>query len=134
MRKEKGLWKEIRWNAEGLLPAVIQDDASGRVLTLNYMNPEAVRRTLEEGVVWVFRRTAGRLMKKGETSGHVQTVKSVYLDCEGKSLVIQVDQKVAACHRGFFSCYFRQTERDGRLKPVREKKVFDPGRIYGKGS
>lgn len=108
-----------------LIPAVIQDDVSGQVLTLCYMNREALDRTLETGLVHVFRRSAGRLMMKGETSGHTQTVKSIYLDCEGKSLLIRVDQKIAACHKNYFTCYYREYDRaTGELtiqgKPVEE--------------
>ncbi|HOP81402.1 MAG TPA: phosphoribosyl-AMP cyclohydrolase, partial [Armatimonadota bacterium] len=76
------------FNDQGLIPAVIQDDSTGQVLTLCYMNQEALDKTLETGFVHVFRRSAGRLMMKGETSGHTQAVKSIFLDCEGKSLLV----------------------------------------------
>ena len=100
------------FNEQGLIPAVIQDDASGQVLTLCYMNHEALDKTLETGLVHVFGRSVGRLMMKGETSGHTQTVKSIFIDCEGKSLVIKIDQKVAACHKNYFTCYFREYDRE----------------------
>ncbi|MBI2843717.1 MAG: phosphoribosyl-AMP cyclohydrolase [Armatimonadetes bacterium] len=111
---------------QGLIPAVIQDDHSGAVLTLCYMNNDALEKTLQTGLVHVFRRSAGRLMMKGETSGHTQTVKSVSIDCEGKSLVIRVDQKVAACHKNYFTCYFREYdiatgEVEVRGEPVVER-------------
>ena len=99
------------FNDQGLIPAVIQDDESGQVLTLCYMNREALEKTLETGFVHVFRRSHGKLMMKGETSGHTQTVKSIKLDCEGKSILVKVDQKVAACHKNYFSCYFRVYNR-----------------------
>lgn len=113
------------FNEQGLIPAVIQDDASGQVLTLCYMNQEALDKTLETGLVHVFRRSAGRLMMKGETSGHTQTVKSITIDCEGKSLVVRIDQKVAACHKNYFTCYFREYDRGSgeiiiRGEPVEE--------------
>lgn len=113
------------FNDQGLIPAVIQDDASGQVLTLCYMNHDALDKTLETGLVHVFRRSAGRLMMKGETSGHTQMVKSIFIDCEGKSLVIRIDQKVAACHKNFFTCYFREFDRESqeivtRGEPVKE--------------
>ncbi|HOK55693.1 MAG TPA: phosphoribosyl-AMP cyclohydrolase [Armatimonadota bacterium] len=106
------------FNDQGLIPAVIQDDSTGQVLTLCYMNQEALDKTLETGFVHVFRRSAGRLMMKGETSGHTQAVKSIFLDCEGKSLLVRVDQKVAACHKNYFTCYFREysPEEPGQLK------------------
>jgi phosphoribosyl-AMP cyclohydrolase len=75
------------------------------------MNQEALDKTLETGLVHVFRRSAGRLMMKGETSGHTQTVKAIGIDCEGKSLVVRIDQKVAACHKNYFTCYFREYDR-----------------------
>lgn len=108
-----------------MIPAVIQDDESGQVLTLCYMTKEALDKTLETGLVHVFRRSLGKLMMKGETSGHTQDVKSVFIDCEGKSLVIKIDQKVAACHKNFFTCYFREFDNGSgeiivRGEPVKE--------------
>src|SRR3989338_7867421 len=97
----------ITFNEQGLIPAVIQDAKSKQVLTLCYLNREALEKTLTEGEVYVFRRSAGRLMKKGEASGHTQRVRALSVDCEGKSLLIEVSQKVAACHAGYFTCYFR---------------------------
>lgn len=119
----------IKFNEQGLVPVIIQDAASKQVLTLCYLNREALEKTLAEGEVYVFRRSAGRLMKKGETSGHTQRVRAVSVDCEGKSLLIEVSQKVAACHAGYFTCYFRKRAADGSLKTV-GKKVFDPAKVY----
>jgi phosphoribosyl-AMP cyclohydrolase len=120
------LYDVLVFNEQGLIPAVIQDDASGQVLTLCYMNREALDKTLETGLVHVFRRSTGRLMMKGETSGHTQTAKSILIDCEGKSLTIKIDQKVAACHKNYFTCYFREYDRaTGQIvtlgEPVEEK-------------
>ncbi len=106
------LYDVLVFNAQDMIPAVIQDDASGEVLTLCYMTREALDKTLETGLVHVFRRSLGKLMMKGETSGHTQAVKSVHIDCEGKSLVVKIDQKVAACHKNFFTCYFREYKVD----------------------
>ena len=119
----------IKFNEQGLVPAIIQDAKSKQVLTLCYLNREALQKTLAEGEVYVFRRSAGRLMKKGETSGHTQQVRAVSVDCEGKSLLIEVSQKVAACHAGYFTCYFRRRAKDGSLRTV-GKKVFDPAKVY----
>lgn len=118
----------------GLIPAVIVDADGGEVLTLCYMNEEALRETLRTGTVHVFRRSAGRFMKKGGTSGHVQHVREVRVDCEGKSLVFVVAQRVAACHKGYKSCYFRRySPQTGALEVIGEK-IFEPGEVYGKGS
>ena len=111
------------------MPAVIQDAKSRQVLTLCYLNRKALERSLKEGKVYVFRRSQRRVMLKGETSGHVQLIKEVRVDCEGKSLVLLVRQKVAACHAGYFTCYFRRVSRTGRLQTI-GRKVFDPERVY----
>ena len=121
----------LQFNDQGLIPAVIQDAASKRVLTLCYLNREALDKTLKEGKVYVFRRSKKRLMLKGETSGHIQIIKKVELDCEGKSLLLQVEQRVAACHAGYFSCYFRRVAKRGRLI-VSEPQVFNPKTVYRK--
>jgi phosphoribosyl-AMP cyclohydrolase len=125
----KDLAANIRFDDKGLVPAVIQDDKSGAVLTLCYMNKEALEKTFETGRVHVFRRSKGRLMMKGETSGCTQAVKSVYIDCEGNSILFKVEQKRAACHTGYFTCYFRKLEKSGELK-TEGKPVFDPKEVY----
>ncbi|MEN6371304.1 MAG: phosphoribosyl-AMP cyclohydrolase [Armatimonadota bacterium] len=121
----KELVNVLVFNDNGLIPAVIQDDKSGQVLTLCYMNMEALEKTLETGLVHVFRRSVGRLMMKGETSGHTQTVKSITIDCEGKSLNIRIDQKVAACHRNYFTCYYREYDRETGKIIVRGEPVIE---------
>jgi phosphoribosyl-AMP cyclohydrolase len=119
----------IKFAGDGLVPAVIQDEKTKEVLTLCYMNAEALEKTVSEGFVYVFRRSKGQLMKKGETSGCVQPVRSICLDCEGKSLLIKVDQKIAGCHEGFFTCYFRRLDKDGKIVTLGER-VFDPKKVY----
>ena len=124
------LLNNIKFNDKGLIPTVIVDVEDNRVLTLCYMNQDALEKTVETGKVHVFRRSKNRLMIKGETSGHIQLVKEVYLDCEGNSLVITVEQKVAACHAGYKSCYYRRyNEKDDSIE-ISEKKIFDPDNIY----
>jgi phosphoribosyl-AMP cyclohydrolase len=125
------LLRRLKFNAEGHVPAIIQDAATGRVLTLSYLNEAALRKTVEEGFVYVYRRSLGKLMQKGESSGHVQKVRSIQLDCEGKSLLVRVEQKVAACHKGFFSCYFEAFDGTSGFS-VGEKRVFDPDAVYKK--
>ncbi len=100
------MFEKIKFNDRGLVPAVIQDDKSGDVLTLCYMNEDALRKTVETGNVHVFRRSKGRLMMKGETSGCIQKVKSISADCENNSLLVRVEQSGVACHTGEWSCYF----------------------------
>lgn len=115
---------------DGLIPAVIVE-ADGQVLTLCYMDREALTKTLETGRVHVFRRSMGRVMLKGETSGHVQRLAEVRVDCEGKSLLLVVHQKVAACHAGYRTCYWRRYEPSQGKLEVCEEKVFDPEDVYG---
>ena len=128
-RRPRALWAVLQFDEQGLMPAVVQDAKTKQVLTLCYLNREALKKSLAEGRVYVFRRSQGRLMLKGETSGHVQLIKEVRVDCEGKSLVLLVNQKVAACHAGHFTCYFRRVSRTGRLQTI-GRKVFDPERVY----
>ena len=124
-----GLIDKLNFSEKGLIPCVIQDDKTGRVLTLCYMNKEAVEKSFGEGKVYVFRRSKKKLMAKGETSGCSQIIKSVYADCEFDSLLFKVEQIKAACHKGYFTCYFRQVDRDGNEKVI-EKRIFDPKDVY----
>jgi len=125
----ENLLKVLRFR-DGLIPAVITA-AGGEVLTLCYMDEEALRRTFETGLVHVFRRSRGRVMLKGETSGHVQRVREVRVDCEGNSLLFAVDQEVGACHVGYFTCYYRRYRPEGDVLEVCEQRVFDPDAVYG---
>lgn len=120
---------KLNFDEKGIIPAVIQDGKTGKVLTLCYMNKEAVQKSFKEGRVYVFRRGQGRLMIKGETSGHYQIIKSVYVDCEYNSLLFKVRQIKAACHEGYFTCYFREVDKNGNEKIV-GKKVFNPKGVY----
>ena len=129
MKSFASLVRALRFNEQGHIPAVIQDVASRDVLTLCYLTREALRKSLATGTIYVFRRSLKRLMQKGETSGHIQLIKEVRVDCEGKSLVFLVQQRVAACHAGYFTCYFRTLNRAGKLITV-GKRVFDPSRVY----
>lgn len=119
----------LKFNADGLIPSIIQDQGSTKVLTLCYMNETALRATLETGYVHVFRRSQNKLMKKGETSGHTQALKEFRVDCEGKSLLFVIEQKVAGCHKGYMSCYFEEVQKDGSRK-ITDTRVFDPEKVY----
>lgn len=119
----------IKFDEKGLIPAIIQDEKSKAVLTLCYMNRDALEKTLSDGRIYVYRRSKGAVMMKGETSGCVQKVKSLYIDCEGNSILFKVVQVKAACHKGYFTCYFRKTDKDGNIK-ITGKRVFDPDKVY----
>lgn len=121
----------IRFDERGLVPVVVQDCETGEVLTLAYMNRDAVTRTLESGKAWYWRRSHGKLMMKGERSGRVQIVKEVRLDCDGDTLLIKVEQVGgAACHEGYRSCFFRRLKDDGEVE-VCSERLFDPKEVYG---
>lgn len=123
------LMDKLKFDEKGLIPAIIQDEKTSKVLTLCYMDAEAFKRTLDEKKIYVFRRSKGRIMLKGETSGCVQTVKELFIDCEGNSLLFKVDQSGAACHEGYLSCYFREINEKGEVV-IKEERVFDPKEVY----
>ncbi len=124
------LLTNLKFDDKGLIPAVIVNVTDNRVLTLCFMNQDALEKTIETGKVHVFRRSKNRLMLKGETSGHTQLVEEVFFDCEGKSLVIKVKQKVAACHAGYVSCYYRKYNDKTDNIEIIEEKVFNPEKTY----
>jgi phosphoribosyl-AMP cyclohydrolase len=120
----------LHFDEQGLIPVFIFDSWDNQPLTLCYMDRAALAKTLETGLVHVFRRSMGRVMLKGETSGHTQQVSDILVDCEGNSLAIAVEQNVAACHAGYYTCYFRRYNRHtGQIETV-GKKVFDPDKVY----
>ncbi|WP_123289653.1 phosphoribosyl-AMP cyclohydrolase [Desulfosoma caldarium] len=112
----------------GLIPVIVQDVTSRRVLMLAYMNETAWTRTVETGLAHYWSRSRNALWLKGETSGHVQKVHAMYVDCDADTLLIVVEQSGAACHEGYASCFFRRFE-NGAFQ-VAEERVFDPKEVY----
>jgi phosphoribosyl-AMP cyclohydrolase len=102
--------EELRFDDQGLIPAVVQDAANGDVLMVAWMNQEAVRRTLESGRTWFWSRSRKELWRKGDTSGNVQHVHEVRFDCDGDTLLVKVTQEGAACHTGERTCFYRAME------------------------
>jgi phosphoribosyl-ATP pyrophosphohydrolase/phosphoribosyl-AMP cyclohydrolase len=100
----------IKFGEDGLVPAIVQDGATGQVLMLAYMSAESLRRTLESGETWFWSRSRGSLWHKGEVSGNVQKVISIALDCDGDALLVKVEPRGPACHTGRQSCFFRSLE------------------------
>ncbi len=98
----------IKYDEKGLVPAIVQDDASGKVLMLAYMNEEAVNLTIEKKLAYYFSRSRQKLWLKGETSGHYQHVKSFHYDCDNDTILLKVKQIGVACHTGSFSCFFNE--------------------------
>jgi phosphoribosyl-AMP cyclohydrolase / phosphoribosyl-ATP pyrophosphohydrolase len=120
--------ENIKWDERGLVPVVVQDEKTKDVLMVAYMNEEAFQLTLKTGKAHYFSRSRKQLWFKGETSGHTQDVKSLYLDCDNDTLLMTVDQKVAACHTGFRSCFYRMWEKGWKVVGT---KVFDETKVYG---
>ena len=114
-----------------LLPAIAQDAETNEVLMLAYMNAEAFRETQETGRAVYFSRSRNRLWRKGEESGHVQTVKQILVDCDADTILLKVHQQGVACHEGFKSCFFREVKSDNTVHEVAVREV-DPNQAYGK--
>jgi len=105
--------RQLKFDANGLVPAVIQDAENGDVLMVGYMNAEAVERTISTGRVTFWSRSRQKYWVKGETSGNIQVVKGIYVDCDQDCLLVKVDQMGPACHEGYRSCFFRRTADGG---------------------
>jgi phosphoribosyl-AMP cyclohydrolase len=121
--------ENLKYDADGLIPAIVQDHATGEVLMMAWMNREAVAKTVETGQTHFYSRSRRKLWLKGETSGHVQQVKSLSTDCDKDTLLVKVEQNGAACHDGYYSCFYRQFEPAGDWKIV-GRKVFEPEKVY----
>ncbi len=115
---------------DGLVPAVIRDEASGDVLMVGFLNDEALERTRATGLVHYWSRSRQKLWLKGETSGHVQRVREIHVNCELNTLLIDVEQVNAVCHDGYPTCFYRRLEPDNSLTTVRDRQ-FDPDDVYG---
>jgi phosphoribosyl-AMP cyclohydrolase len=120
---------QLRWTADGLIPAIVQDDESGDVLMMAWMDRDAVRKTLATGQTHFYSRSRRSSWHKGGTSGHVQHVVSLSADCDADVLLLKVRQVGGACHEGYRSCFFRRVDASGRLEVIAEP-VFDPETIY----
>jgi len=110
---------DLKFDAHGLLPAIAQDASSGRVLMLAWMNEEAVRQTIATGFAHYYSRSRKKQWKKGESSGHVQKIVDMYLDCDGDTLLLKVEQTGPACHTNRESCFYRQRQ-DGEWVTIEE--------------
>jgi phosphoribosyl-AMP cyclohydrolase len=121
--------REIAWNADGLVPAIVQDAESSEVLMMAWMDEAALKKTLETGLTHFYSRSRRRGWLKGETSGHVQRVESIRVDCDADVLLIEARQTGGACHEGYRSCFFRRVADDGRLE-VAGEPVFDAEAVY----
>ena len=122
----------LKFDAAGLIPAIVQDWQTGEVLMMAWMNRESVERTVATGRTHFYSRSRGKLWLKGESSGHVQAVKSIATDCDRDTLLIKVEQAGAACHDGYYSCFYRQYREGEAEWETVGRKVFDPAKVYKK--
>lgn len=121
--------EDVYWNQDGLVPAIAQDAETGRILMMAWMNRESLQLTADEGRAVYWSRSRNRLWRKGEESGHVQTVREIRLDCDADVIVLQVEQIGGiACHTGRESCFYRVL-RDGKWHTV-DPVIKDPEQIY----
>ena len=114
---------QIKFNKEGLIPVIIQDEMTRQVLMLAYMNKESLKKTLEEGRTCFYSRSRRELWFKGSTSGNIQSIKKIVLDCDNDTLLILVEQKGVACHTGNYSCFFKEIKGD-RIEKIKLEPSF----------
>ena len=126
------LLDKLKFDANGLVPVIVQDITNGEVLVLAYINREALEKTIETGKVHTYSRSRGRIALKGESSRHFQHVREVRTDCDRDAVLIKVIQDGGACHEGYRSCFFRQHEAGANDWKIVAEKVFDPEAIYKK--
>ncbi len=119
---------QIKWDERGLVPVVAQDYETKDVLMVAYMNEEALDLTLKTNKVHYYSRSRKKIWLKGEESGHTQEVKSILIDCDNDTILIMIDQKVAACHTGYRSCFYRMWDKGWKIVG---KKIFDEKKVYG---
>src|SRR6266403_1275621 len=123
------LYEKLKFDANGLIPAVIQEEGTRRVLMVAWMNRASLEQTIATGKTHFWSRSRQKFWMKGESSGHTQTVKDVSFDCDGDTLLIQVQQIGAACHEGYQSCFFRSVENAGESFKVTEPQLKTPKQI-----
>ncbi len=123
----------LKVNGEDLIIAVVQDHKTSEVLMVAFMNQEALKKTVETGNAHYWSPSRGKLWLKGESSGHLQKVQEILTDCDEDAVVLKVKQEGAACHKGYYSCFYRELSKENddiNLKIVKEK-VFQPEDVYG---
>jgi len=124
---------KLKFNADGLIPAIVQDHESHRVLMMAWMNEASLRSTILTGKTHFWSRSRQKFWMKGESSGHTQSVKAISFDCDGDTLLIHVEQIGAACHEGYQSCFFRSLGKTGAIE-ITDSQLQTPEEIYGRKS
>ena len=120
----------LKFDSNGLIPAIIQDHATGEVLMFAFMNAISIEKTVETGMCHYYSRSRQKLWLKGETSGHLQHVKSMRTDCDKDVVLISVEQVGVACHDGYRSCFYREFSKDGSEWKIVGQKLVDPDQVY----
>lgn len=122
--------EDLRYDENGLIPAIIQDIENNEVLMMAYMDKTAFNMTLKTGKAHYWSRSRKRYWMKGESSGHTQEIKEIYFDCDKDTLLIKIKQNVAACHDGYRSCFYRKMESKTGEVEITCKKIFDEKKVY----
>jgi phosphoribosyl-AMP cyclohydrolase len=125
-------YEKLKFTSDGLIPAIVQEASTGRVLMMAWMNRASLESTIATGKTHFWSRSRQKFWMKGEESGHTQTVKDIAFDCDGDTLLIQVEQVGAACHEGYKSCFFRSVQEKGADFKVTEAQLQKPEEIYKK--
>src|ERR1044071_245474 len=125
-------YEKLRFTTDSLIPAIVQEQSTGRVLMMAWMNRASLEKTIATGKTHFWSRSRNKFWMKGEESGHTQSVKDVAFDCDGDTLLIQVEQIGAACPEGYQSCFFRSIQEQGAHFKITERQLETPEEIYGK--
>ena len=127
------LLDEVKFDPNGLIPAIAQDDTTGEILMMAWMNRESLEETVRTSRAVYFSRSRKKIWRKGEESGNVQEVKSVHIDCDADVILLRITQiGGAACHTGHRSCFFREVVDDGNVYKEKDDVMFDPKAVYKK--
>lgn len=130
---QKSFLETVKFDEKGLVPAIVQDHETGKVLMMAWMNRESLELTLQKQKACYWSRSRKELWLKGESSGNMQDVHEILIDCDGDTLILKVTQKGGACHVGYHSCFFRKVIDDGSLE-ICDTLMFNPDDVYGKKS
>jgi phosphoribosyl-AMP cyclohydrolase len=128
------IFDQLKFTEDGLIPAIIQEASTRRVLMMAWMNRDSLQSTIQTGKTHFWSRSRKKFWMKGEESGHTQTVRDIAFDCDGDVLLIQVDQAGVACHEGFKSCFFRSVDGPGPGFKITESQLVKPEDVYRKKS
>lgn len=123
---------QLKYNADGLIPAIVQDAKTNRVLMMAWMNETSLQSTLETGLMHYWSRSRQKYWLKGESSGHTQRVVRWFVDCDRDTLLFLVEQTGGACHTGFESCFYQEHDRTGAALTITEQPLFDAAATYAK--